>query len=631
MKLKTYKSFNIYKLSAVLSVLLCCLLCVSCKDGTSNNGSSDTTGVVVSEPIGTGTAEPVGTGTAEPPDTDIPPSTTDTPASSDTPGTSTPPSTIRPPVSSDTPVTSKPPITEQPPESSTQPPETSKPPETSAQPPETEPPIEIEEYDTPETIPDYSTLPENTESVQIVHSTVISDKILVEYIRGGGRVTPGFPSPIILATDDGYEFYDLSGTSPVKCESTHVNTTVEFDGVTYFVDFLFCISKNTVTLINDDCSADPPASSFRTAPAAIVGRSDAVVLYLFSSGEQYSEYPLLFNLADNSVEDIFAELEFEFSYPDNKADIPPLIPEEPELPELPVQPSVPTPPDGNGDAVGTQEAEIKDPPDSTLAPDGSQEPNGTPDTGTDVDPDNTPDVEADPINISSIKFNDSLTLAVVIDDLNLKTYLIDIQNNKKAELPYESYMHCFIDSTHLFYVISEADGDEDIPIGYCFDTQTQAATPTLRPDEGEATETRFISGSAYAIIIYTEREREAAVVDLLTGERIFLSGYDFRADMTVIANKSMTHLLFSNINDNYVTEDLAVLCLKSRSFKVLKMQGESNRVEIGTHFVSDNKIAIFSYLPNDSEHFYISLYTFEDFLTVEDEHNPELPITGEPT
>ena len=118
-----------------------------------------------------------------------------------------------------------------------------------------------------------------------------------------------------------------------------------------------------------------------------------------------------------------------------------------------------------------------------------------------------------------------------------------------------------------------------------------------------------------------EKEKQAAGVNLITGEKIEISGYDFNIGMTIAANGSMTHLVFSDVDEDYVTKDIAILCLESRTFKVLETEGECERIDMdGTYFISDNKIAVFSYLPEDDEHFYLSLYTFKDFVTVDDEH-----------
>ncbi len=556
---------------------------------------------------------------------------TDPPVTGDTSDTTTSPETddigsSEPPSSTDTPSTSNDPDTDDEvssdsPESSTSPessstPETSTEPDTSTgtgtdDPEPMDEPIQAEEYEKTETLPDCPTLPDNTERVEIVQSNVIiSDKILVEYIKGGGRLSFDFPNPILLETDDGYEFYDLSKDKPEKCDSIHVKQAVEFDGISYHVDFLYCIVGNKISLINYDCESFPPDGMFMSAPSAIAGRTDAVVLNIYSSGEQYSEYPLLFSLSDYSVQDILFDSSFEFVYPDNEI-TPPPIPDTGDGSGTGDSPD-PTLPD-----MGSGSASLHDTPEQdsqTGNSDDTDDMEGS-DNETDPNPSN------EPITPTSVIFNSSLQCAVIRDENADKVYLLNLKNDTLIEFPYGSYMHYFIDDTHVFYIITEYEGEDAITDGYCLDTETGISAHTLKHDANEKTEPRFIKDAAYAIIVYTERESQAAVVNLLSGEKLTISGYRFKDDTTVTVNSSMTHLLFSNTNDNFITEDLAILCLESKSFKVLKIEGECERFEIGTHFVSDNKIAIFSYLNEDPDHFYISLYTFEDFLTVEDEHN----------
>ncbi len=462
------------------------------------------------------------------------------------------------PPATEPPVT-EPPVTEP---SATEPPVT-EPPVT--EPPVTEPPviddsIKAEQYGESESFPDYSLFPEITDGVGVVGSTAINDKITVDYIKGKGNPMQGYSGLIAIETDNGYEFYDILGAMPRKCEAHHVNTTVEFMGTAYYVDFLWCEYNGSVVLINDDCSLPLPQNTLRTAPVAIEEKTDAVILMLYSSGEYLTQYPLLFKLADYSFEDAFGELGIRFAYPQNEQGQP-----EPSSEE--------------------QEAEQSEPI----------------------------------VNITLIQFNRSLSHAVIMDELSEKIYLLSVASKSLTELPSESYMHWFIDEGYLFYVISEYDGSSDKTSGYCMDLQTNTTDLTLSTDLDEPFDIRFIKNSAYALVIYSNRSTYASVVNLISGEVLLLSGYDFNLGMTVAVNSTMTHIIFSNIDDNLVTKDLAILCLQSHSFTVLKTSGECQRFELdGAYFIADNKIAIMYSLQDDREHFYLSVYTFGDFFTHED-------------
>jgi len=218
-----------------------------------------------------------------------------------------------------------------------------------------------------------------------------------------------------------------------------------------------------------------------------------------------------------------------------------------------------------------------------------------------------------------------LTYAVVCDDAEYKIYLFGLSDNSCTELPEDSFMHYFIDDGHLFYVVStiqesEADGEvqyTERTYGYCVDLDTGLTREVLSPSEEKATETRFINGSRYALVIYTDIDGEAEVVDLLEGKKQLIRGFSFSEYTTVDTNDSMTQLLFSNANDSYTTEEIAVLDLESGIFRMLKIEGGCERIEMDIRFVSDGKIAVSSYLTDDPDHFYVSLYTFFDFCNTE--------------
>ena len=184
------------------------------------------------------------------------------------------------------------------------------------------------------------------------------------------------------------------------------------------------------------------------------------------------------------------------------------------------------------------------------------------------------------------------------------------------DLPADSFMYSFIDDGHLFYVIQE----DEHPLGMCVDISDGIGEAKKVFDTSEYTEMtdlRMISGSKYFLKTYTQKDKEATLINLTDGSEIDISGFEFSDSTVVTFNSSMTHILFSNFNYDADTSpfysQIAVLDIESGRFEMLERESGSGLNEWDIFFAKDNKVAIISNSPTDAEYIYISLYTFSEF------------------
>ena len=224
-------------------------------------------------------------------------------------------------------------------------------------------------------------------------------------------------------------------------------------------------------------------------------------------------------------------------------------------------------------------------------------------------------------SISSIKINDSLTYALVRDDLDEKNYIYSISGGYFIPLAEDSFMFSFIDDTHLFYAVIE--GDEIV--GYSLDASTEEIKTLFR--QSAEHNLMLLSDIGYVVIISPDGEKKATLLNLRDGGITVLLGFDFSSDTLVCSSGDSAEIAFINQSitedGSFISTQIAMFDTKSGNFVTFEREGGCARDEYDFYIAADGRLVIVSYAANDQEHFFISLYTFTDLTEISDEEKNE--------